>query len=351
MQRLFVLSAIALLGCDARAGEEYRGEVLLQMKGSLLLEAGQLAPDSVPALAFPDRKGGFHVLDVEAHGEFPASFSIDVMSPPPPAAIQNVPGLPGFAVSHITALPSAHEETITYPTSSTGGGETWCENADDSDCYRRIDVCTSGTDQCFHELARCTPRHFADTEGPWCDDDTLGEVLESTGDPSLWYHWAKFAGLSRNYAVLYIDGDAPAGSARKYIESALDLGHSSAPARVFNNDEPIEAGYYLVSLRSTNQAEVAAAEACFERIDRECTREYNKEHGTSYERYRDLEDEVLEAGGEPLKQPEHRALMTKIMLKQYDERCQVIGVEYKRVDPQRNSITVMLGARELQISL
>jgi hypothetical protein len=76
MQKLIAscaLSAAALLGCDARAGDDYRGEVLLRMKGSLLLEAGELAPDSVPALAFPDlRDGGYLILDGEAHGEFPA---------------------------------------------------------------------------------------------------------------------------------------------------------------------------------------------------------------------------------------------------------------------------------------
>jgi hypothetical protein len=266
------------------------------------------------------------------------------MSPPPAEAMLAVPGLPSFAIAHITALPRDHEDKISFPNAYIGGGETWCEKPDNTDCYRRIDTCIAGTEDCFRELARCTPRKIPDSTGPWCDDDTIDQILEQSGDPSYWYHWAKFAGLSMNYVVLYMDGNAPAGSGRKYIENATELDRSQSPARVFGKDDPIKAGYYLIHMRALNEMDTAASEACFERIDRNYTSEYNRQHGTRFER-------VREATGLPLADAGFRALLTKIQLATYDEGCQVIGAEYKRVDPQREPITVTLGARDITMTL
>lgn len=354
VQRLIascVLVAVALLGCDARAGDDYRGEVLLRMKGALVLEAGKLAPDSVPALAFSNQEDpdSYLILDVEARGEFPASFSIDVMSPPPPAAMEAVPGLPDYAIAYITALAQDHEDVITYyPGDNVGDYKTWCDGPDHTDCYRSIDLCNTSTNQCYHELARCTPSPTPNVDGPWCDDETIGEILERSGDASLVHYFAKFAGLSTNYLVLYLDGDAPAGSARKYLEGWPEV-TGDLPASIFGNDEPLEAGYHLVHLRKTNEMERAAGRECRARIEQKYMTEYNEQHGTSYELYEDLQMEILEAGGIPHQVPEVAALDRKLVLGAYDEGCQG-GAAYKLVDPQTQLITVVLGARELEAS-
>jgi hypothetical protein len=334
------LSIAALLGCDARAGEDYRGEVLFQMKGSLVLEQGELAPDSVPALAFNDQMGNMLILDVEAHGEFPASFSIDVMSPPPAKALATSAGLPGDAVGWITALPEDHPAQIDASRNNDGGARTWCKNPDETDCYRSIDTCITGTDQCYHELARCTPQPWPDTMGPWCEE--VDEILEQSGDPSIWYFWANFAGLSLDYFLLYVDRSAPAGTARKYIESMWEDGFTGSHIpNVFGN-EPITAGYHLVHVRRLMGMERAAGEACVDQIERKYMSEYNQAHGTSFETFYDLEWPLLEAEQDPFANPEIRDLMLKISLGQFDAGCKE-GVAWELVDPYENPITVTLG--------
>jgi hypothetical protein len=350
MQRLITscaLSAVALLGCDARAGEDYRGEVLLEMKGSLVLEAGKLAPDAVPALVFENHSqpDSFLILDVDAHGKFPASFTIDVMSPPPAAAMEESPGLPAYAVAYISAMAPDHEDVITYFTGdNVYDGKVWCNNPDNTDCYRSIDVCNKRTHQCYHELARCTPRPTMGVDAPRCDDDAIDEVLEQSGDASLAYHFAKFAGLSTNYILLYLDSAAPAGSAHKYLLGWPD--YSTFPARIFPNDEPLEAGYHLVHLRKSDDMERARGSECRDRIEQRYMSEYNEEHGTSYKLYEDLQMEILQAGGLPQEVPEVLVLDRKIVSAWYDEGCQRDTV-YTPVDPESHPITVVLGAREL----
>ena len=353
MQRLIGLSALGIaiaasIGCDARVGEDYRGEVLFRMKGSLVLEEGQLAPDSVPALAFPDFKGqgGMRILDVEAHGEFPASFTIDVMSPPPAEVLVTYPGLPRFASGLITAVPEDHPAEIGASPGTDGGGRTWCENPDNTDCYRRIDICNTGTDECYHELARCTPMEWPDTMGPWCEE--VDEILEQSGDPSIWYWGAKFAGMSLDYALLYIESSAPAGSARKYVEQALEADRPATPAWVFDNDEVIPAGYHLIHRREWNETGNAGAAACVEETDRSILREYNQAHGTNFERLADLETHLLEGVDTPHLDPEYAPLLKKVVLGRYDAGCD--GGVYERVDPYANPITVTLGVRNEWVS-
>jgi hypothetical protein len=341
----WALSIAALIGCDARAGENYRGEVLLQMKGSLLLEQGDLAADSVPALAFWGKDSKLHILDVETHGEFPASFSIDVLSPPPQKAMQQWPEMPSYAVAQITALPANHAAEIPFPERVDGdGGFSWCLNPDNTDCYRRIEQCIAGTDQCYRELARCTREPSGDDEGT--TKEVCDEILEQSGDPSIANIWTKFAGLSTDYVVLYVAGSAAAGDARKYISNPAEDGSIGAPAVVFRN-EPIAAGYHLIHVRESNEMERAADESCADRNELEYMSEYNAAHGTSFERPEDLEGALREAGEDPLDHPDLRDLRLKIVLGAYDRGCLTNGVKYERVDPQKNQITVTLGTRDI----
>lgn len=105
------ITTAAVLGCDAKVDERYRGEPMLSITGSLVVENPNVSSDLVPALAFLET-GAFdpdditlHILDVDTQGEFPTNFTLNVMSPPPAAALRSVPSRPSYAVGYITALP------------------------------------------------------------------------------------------------------------------------------------------------------------------------------------------------------------------------------------------------------
>lgn len=257
MQRsicLMGLASAALLACDARVNESYRGEPLLSITGSLLIEKAQVSPDLVPALAFMDRQLTMHILDVDTQGEFPTKFTINVMLPPPSAGLLSAPELPSFALGFITALPADHGPTVQIPESGGGGSTSWCEGPDETDCYRLLDHCNAAGDACYHELARCRVRA---TEGPEFKREDCPEILEQSGDPAIANGWEKFAGLSQNYFVLYVAGDVPAGGARDY----LSVPPGTLLATVFGH-EPISKGYHLIRTDVLSQAERQANDQC-----------------------------------------------------------------------------------------
>jgi hypothetical protein len=98
----------ALTGCQAEVGEEYTGEVLLSVGGSVV--AGpEVPPDHELALVFNSRILDLYLVDGETTGEFPSRFRFEVTAPPPDEAIfQYVNDVDPHARASLVFVPKSH---------------------------------------------------------------------------------------------------------------------------------------------------------------------------------------------------------------------------------------------------
>ena len=341
----WLLLLAAATGCDARVDDSYRGESMMTLHGSLLVAARELPQNAVPALAF---EGGndnpsWVMLDVDTQGEFPANFTIDVMQPPPAAAIRAPNGVPGFAVGYITAAPADHPAEIKLHAEVDGaGGFSWCENRDNTDCYRTIEQCIKGTDQCYRERARCELVPVVGGEEGLtrmvCD-----EILEQSGDPSIAFPWAMFVGLSENYYLVYSATGLPAGGARQYVDKGRDRDWTLP---FLFGKQPVPAGYTLVRTHEPTPAEQAALEACNERVETETVASFTEADRAYYLAIPDLALELYEQGKTINDEPEYWRLNRLMGLALFDGGC-TGGNSEVVADPSSASIEVILGDREL----
>jgi hypothetical protein len=331
-----VTALLALLGCQARTDDSYRGESLLRIKGGLVLSSGELSEDAVPALAFEGEDlAELHILEVDTAGEFPAQFTLNVMSPPPEATMRAREGLPSYAIGYITALPEEHPSEIIHPYAGGvdgAGGFTWCEEPNNTDCYRSIEQCEAGTDNCYRELARCEVVPIAGgPEGATtyeCD-----EILEQSGDPRLAFFWTAFLGLSTNHFLLYTDRAGEAGIGREYLERG---GFADAQLGLVFGNDPIPAGYHLVQTRFMDEQERFVNESCGAEAEAAEIAIYNQAHGT----------ELVTTADLGFEHPDFDALMHAVALALFDAGCFAQGIVYERVDPSEHSIEVVLGTRD-----
>jgi len=246
----------ALSGCDPQAGVGYLGQPLFRMTGSV--EIGDDRPDGqlVPALAFLNRSSSeLYFIDVEAEGEFPAEFTLDVFDPPPSGAftLANplVPDDPKIAGGYITAVVEDHPDSLRLGVPQAGFGElspqksvstsSWC-TPDGSECYKEVETCPQ-------------------PEGMPC-------TVERSGDPALKEDaFEQFAGFSENYRVIYVDEPVPA---------------DSYTAHLMQEPDGLDPGYYLFQLSPFSDAEQADLEACWSDAAGLATERYNDEHDTDY---------------------------------------------------------------------
>ena len=142
------LTALVLCGgCESQVGEEYRGEPILTLQGSVELEKGA-ASDQVPVLAFPATDGkGYLLVDSRVEGEYPAHFRLSVFDPPP----KNVFTQPdGTAIGFLTVVPKDHPSEVPEVVGVNKGAL----NDDGTATFER-DVCTAD-DICLHRVLSCT---------------------------------------------------------------------------------------------------------------------------------------------------------------------------------------------------
>jgi len=333
------MTTAALLGCDAKVDEHYRGEPMLSIRGSLVVQNPNVSSDLVPALAFLQADlvtyddVTLHILDVDTQGEFPTNFTLNVMSPPPAAAMRSVPGLPSYAVGYITALPEQHGPTVEFPGRVDGAGSfSWCEGPGNTDCFRTIEQCIAGTDQCYRERARCVwvPLNDEGLTREVCD-----EILEQSGDPTILNSWAQFAGLSERHFALYVAGDAPASAARDYLR----IDQAAIVAFAFAH-KPITAGYHLVHARVLSEAERAVGAQCSEAAEARCLARVNALHGTNFESYDELARAIGPTSDMFIEHPyykDYRRLMDEEL---YDAGCVTNLYE---VIPTTSSVEITLG--------
>lgn len=231
-----VLGAFALAGCAAQNTTDYEGESLFSMVGqveaSLDMEQGALKP----AIAFMTPEGHeIALLDTEVSGEFPASFRIDVYAPPPAAVIGGVereqPGEPGWSIGFIAAVTADHLATMHLAGVVTGSDVP--EVCDDEGCTNVYEAATDENEMSGTVTVHCPPGEDAISIDP--ERVPACSVVERTGDPMLVSIWKDptFAGAAVNFAVLYLDGPAPAGG---------------LVAERFHAPEGLAAGYHLMTV-------------------------------------------------------------------------------------------------------
>jgi hypothetical protein len=88
---LSILLATSLLGCGALASGDWRGEVLAEIAGTVVVEEGSETPEGELRVALfwstPEGEPPIE-QDVETWVEFPAAYTLTLFSPPPEQALQ-----------------------------------------------------------------------------------------------------------------------------------------------------------------------------------------------------------------------------------------------------------------------
>ena len=256
-----LLAAQFLPGCDSQAGADYRGEPLLSVNGSVVIQNQNPPSNLVPALAFITKQT-LSFTDVEVSGEFPARFRLDVFEPPPPSSLYDWedPGdenEPTYAMGFITAVSANHPASVPTEVDDSRG---YVECSPDG-CTRVVDLCAPG-EGCYRSVTKC------DLNNQNC------VVVEESGNPALARGWLRYlAGLSSNYLVFYFPDGVKSDTLISY---GLNGSRALAP------------GYYLVEVVKLSPAEEEEQESCMEAARQVTLDRYNAEHGTAYETWFDL---------------------------------------------------------------
>ncbi len=273
---VLLLAGQLLGGCDAQAGEDYRGKPLLSMNGSVLIQNQNPPSNLVPALAFLSGKyGTLDFVEAEVVGSFPASFALDVFEPPPDTVIYHWED-PGdeneapWAMGYITAVSADHPARILGD--EDRGGYSGC---DANGCTTIEETCSPDGNSCYRRVTQC------DAHGANC------AVVEETGDPSLLRGWLRYlAGLSENYIVFYFPDGVKANTQFAYI---------------LNHEQALAPGYYLAELVKFSDAEKAEQQACYEAATQDALDRFNAEHGTAYEDWWDIPGEIRPREGQAIR--------------------------------------------------
>jgi hypothetical protein len=184
-----VLCLGAASGCDAQVGEDYQGEPLLSVQGTVLLNDTQSGEDLVPALVLalpPDNEFFFDVIDGEVTGDFPAEFRFDVMTPPPERSLGDYKLPSGErvgtgALAFLAMLPKDHPPAVAMELGYAV-------------CPEDARTCTEEASACVGE--RCRQRTYECVREAPCDSVTFGSEVEGQD-----LHWTE---RSFNGNALYV---------------------------------------------------------------------------------------------------------------------------------------------------
>jgi len=315
---LCVLPLASAVACGSKAGEDYKGESLLQISGSVRMADEEAPGTLVPALAFTLE----HTLllqDLEVRGEFPAKFTLNVFEPPPPEAFFVDSRQPEIAIAYFTAVPREHENVIRLP--YTFFDQVPCDGAPAEALYK---WCLSET-ECYEESRRCVCIDDDVTYEPSC------EVLATTGDPGFKNPWSKVSGLSQNYVVIYVPE-----------HSLARLNEEKFYSEDYTGGKGFKLGYNLIHIRHTTPEEEQVARDCQPKWLAQAWAEYNAEHGTSWSA-----DTILENDDEG--HPYWAAydwVWKRVQELEETIYCPDNAWVMTSVDPDTTSIDIMLGKVE-----
>jgi hypothetical protein len=359
-----VLATLPLLcaaGCDAQVGDEYRGEPLLSMQGTVVLSDPKEARNVVPAIAF---SAGWDtvLVEPELQGQFPAQFRLDVTEPPPPETL--TPFEPGngngsIALGRIVVVPSGHPERIpallenvTNHLETDDGSEYtsilekctatgvcltrtlackrepcelleatppleddiltrnggWASAQCSHDACLVLHSYCAADDRCEHELRRCDLSDL----GPFSSgSSTAGEIercdlVSESGDPSI-EAFERLEEVAIGYYVFY-------------LTEPNDLGDFGR----------IPAGYHLIRAQVKSEEDRQRNILCVNDAAISAVAQYNREHGTDEVPFdAAMPDQVREA--------------TQKIAEELERDCPP-GIEWDLIsDPLARSLTLVIG--------
>jgi len=247
-------------------------DALLTLNGSVTITSDRDDAELKPAVAFFNaEESEFHVVDVDAEGEFPSRFTIRVYEAPPEQSLVTAPSGRLWALGYLTAVAEDHPQLVRFSRSTGGSGGCWdtpgCDGAEECappqwtperPCQVEDTRCNAAGDACYHETRSCPALDSAASD---C------EVVASEGDSELRQDpWAALAGLSENMVLIYL----------------VDPLHADEPAaRAFDSVE-LDAGYHLMRLAEPTAQEREARDACAADARDLVAERFNAEHDTDF---------------------------------------------------------------------
>jgi hypothetical protein len=276
------VAAMGIGGCGVQASEEFTGESLLSLRGSVSVDPLSARPDSIPALCFTKQErtsqtpvdklpehlrafvgGNFqsslavnnYIVDVEARGSFPAEFDVDVIAPPPTEAMERLfPGEPLSAFGVVCAVAPQHKPVAQEV---LGFSMYDCDTTNMAPCEGGAIRLTQDGSRYLYKTWDCENGADAST----CDTTTEGDttLLKETGGVEGVY------GFSQGLNIVYLTEPAPPGSYTAH--------RALAP-------EGLSAGYHIRP--ATAERKPDAPETCFQVSLDAALEETNALHGTQY---------------------------------------------------------------------
>lgn len=267
----------ALGGCSAQATTDYQGDPLFTMTGRVELQLSTPATqDLVPTLAFMSPEGSeIRFVEAEVSGEFPASFRVDLYTPPPASVIdgfesQDIPGETRHSLGYIVAVSPDRLPVMFYATSL---GFTEDQSCDATGCTLTWDATSFDPGRQGTVISRCPPPAEPGGQYPiTLDAAVLGacNVVGRTGDPMFisWLTDPMFAGASSEYAVLYLEGPAAPNS---YV------------AHRYGAPSGFAAGYHLLRVVPVPVESAEERQACRDQAERDAVANYSAKHAVPAE--------------------------------------------------------------------
>lgn len=317
------LLALALvLGCEAQASDEYGGEPLLSLQGTVLLTKDQVNSNLVPRLAFRAAESVV-LVDGEVTGEFPAKFRFEVIQPPPREAFFETSDGTKVASGFLVMVPPDFPKRIpsyfipenleqTCSEDGTRCTNTFRECDADNRCRETVEECVERPCELVEHLGD-TPLD-PETTGDWghlfCDGRTCGTASSSSDASGNWvidfYHCdpgpgehspnstVSTGGTMELCSVLSQSGDTS-------LLSFADLQTVAVEYAVFYtaHDDPatgLARGYHL--FRQPTREQWEAQLKCEVDAEAKALAQYNEDNGTNHSPYDTEVEEVRENAAE-----------------------------------------------------
>lgn len=280
------LISLAALACSSQAGPDYEGESLMTLRGRVVLDNPAAPDDLVPVLVFPSAGssdggadlGHFQLVDGDVQGSFPSSFTLNVRQPP------KADGFVGYMIfGYVAAVPRHHAKQIDVNLAydevirsgclggAADGGLVIDGGAPGVTCMREYWRCEKShapqiveetTGHCYHDVYACDPGFTHCVPDHAWGDPTYAKGI-----------WQSFAGLSRNYMVLFTTEPPHGHDLDAYVAN---------DAWKFNGGKPIHPGYHLLAATRLSDEDAVRNFECSQSARADAVVRYNAKHGTSF---------------------------------------------------------------------
>lgn len=248
---------VLIWSCGSEADS---GEQSLHLRASLDITEARAAGRNVVSLLYSDSVSELHLQEFETTGKFPSDLQLELDEAPPKGALHRAGHLkePAIAVGYLTAVGKQHFESMRYPS-------TWVHSKIGRDPWEITDQWCANF-ECYTEIREC---QRPDDPPEQCELHTYGDAALKGDRP-----WDMFAGVSKNYVVLYASEPLEAGS---------------VTAALFAAPDGLSAGYHVLSMEGLWDSEVVEANQCWNDAQDQAMAAINDKDGTEYAAWQVLE--------------------------------------------------------------